>query len=149
VIAMRLYAAALSAALAAASGCADKPKPGQVGNRPGSSAPTPSGPQGCSKESMADETLTLRETTNPTLSEHQVGISNIFERDLPDASGAVASRLSAVLVIFDPKTKQTRRETVIADGVVTIGADRYCVVKLEEGKSAPGSITVRKLAPAQ
>jgi hypothetical protein len=146
---MRIVDASIALALAT-SGCAEKPAPGNAGiaSSPGSASNTPtSSLRGCSKDSMANETLTLRETTNPTLSEHQVGISNIFERDLPDASGAIAPRLSAVLVIFDPKTNQTRRETVIANSVVAIGGERYCILGLEEGKSSPGSITVRKLTP--
>lgn len=96
---------------------------------------------------MKDEVLRLRETTNPTVSDRQVGISNIFERDLPDAKGVVGPRMSAVLVIFDPATKQSRRETVAAGNVVSIGADRYCVVSVEEGKSAPGWVSLQKLAP--
>jgi hypothetical protein len=100
---------------------------------------------GCQEKTMSQDVLRLRETTNPSLSKRQVGISNIFERDLPDASGAVASRLSAVLVIFDPETKESRRETVIESSVVTIGDDRYCVVALEEGKNEPGWVSIRKM----
>ena len=137
------------------SGCAESKSKSAPSNntipppaaREAGTPPNPTGgPRGCTKDPMADDVLTLRETTNPTLSDHQVGISNIFERDLPDASGVVGPRLSAVLVIFDPATKQSRRETVAADSVVTIGADRYCVVGLQEGKSQPGSISLRKLA---
>jgi hypothetical protein len=127
-------------------GCGEKTKPSPNNIHPGSASKTngsATGSQGC-KDPMTDD-QTYRETTNPTLSNHQVGISNIFERDLPDKSGTVASRLSAILVIFDPNTKQTRRETVIAESEVTIGGDRYCIVKLEEGKSSPGSVTFRKL----
>jgi hypothetical protein len=101
----------------------------------------------CQENRMQDEVLRFRETTNPTLSNHQVGISNIFERDLPDAKGVVGPRLSAVLVIFDPATKQSRRETVATGTTVAIGADRYCIVGVEEGKSGPGWVSLRKLAP--
>jgi len=96
---------------------------------------------------MEKDVLRLRETTMPTLSERRVGISNIFERDLPDDKGVVASRLSALLTIHDPKTKESRKEKVIVGSMVSIGADRYCVVDIEEGKTEPGSISVRKLAP--
>jgi hypothetical protein len=92
-----------------------------------------------------DETQRLRETTQPTLSDRLVGIGNIFERDVPDASGVVAARLSAVLVITDPTTQQSRRETVIEGSVVTIGGDRYCVVELEAGTREPGWVSIRKL----
>jgi len=150
---LRDTALRLAAALALLPGCAESKSTTAPNNqvaapaaREAGTPPSSSGPRGCTKDPMADEILTLRETTNPTLSDHQVGISNIFERDLPDASGVVAPRLSAVLVIFDPATKQSRRETVMADSVVTIGSDRYCVLSLEEGKAQPGSISVRKLA---
>jgi hypothetical protein len=131
-------------------GCAEPkstpaPDP-QTAARAAAPSPAPASPAGCTKAPMTDEVHKLRETTNPTLSDHQVGISNIFERDLADATGTVAPRLSAVLVIFDPASKQSRRETVIADSVVTIGRDRYCVVSIEEGTSQPGSISIRKLA---
>jgi len=96
---------------------------------------------------MQDEVLRFRETTNPTVSGNQVGISNIFERDLPDAKGVVGPRISAVLVIFDPATQQSRRETVATGSTVAIGADHYCVVSVEAGKSAPGWVSLRKLAP--
>jgi hypothetical protein len=91
--------------------------------------------------------LRLRETTSSPVSNHQVGISNIFQRDLADAQGIVAPRMSAVLVIFDPVTSQLRRETVVTGSVVAIGADLYSVVSVEEGKRIPGWVSLRRLAP--
>jgi hypothetical protein len=124
---------------AALAGCAE--------SRPTREAVTPSrSPRGCTQDLMADNVMTFQETTNPTLSDHEVGISNIFERELPDAGGNIAKRLSAVLVIFDPASQQSRRETVAVDSVVTIGTDRYCVVGLQAGTGQPGSISMRKLA---
>jgi len=96
---------------------------------------------------MGSDVLRLRETTNPTLSEYDVGIGNIYERDLPDENGVVAPRLSAVLVIHNPTTGEIRRETVVVGSTVVIGADRYCVVKLEEGQTSPGWVSVSKLSP--
>jgi hypothetical protein len=94
---------------------------------------------------MTDELLKFRETTSNTLSSKDVGISNIFERELPDDTGNVASRLSAVLVIHDPQTDELRRETVFDGSVVSIGADRYCVVSVERGQAGPGWISLRRV----
>jgi len=96
---------------------------------------------------MGEDVQRLRETTQPTLSDCAVGIGNIFERDLPDEHGVVAPRMSAVLVISDRKTGESRREKVFAGSVVSIGGDRYCVVSVEEGETSPGWVTVRKLRP--
>lgn len=134
------HAAVIAAALA---GCAESKSSATPSNQV---TPTTGGPQGCSKDSMANETMTFKETSNQTLSEHQVGISNIFERELADANGVKARRVSASLTIFDPATKQSRKEIVAADSVVTIGPDKYCVVSVSEGKNQPGSISIRKLA---
>jgi hypothetical protein len=140
-------------AIAQAAGCGPStatpsPSPGTTATATApASPPAATAAPDCQENRMQDEVLRFRETTNPTLSDHQVGISNIFERDLPDAKGVVAPRLSAVLVIFDPATKQSRRETVATGTTVAIGADRYCVVGVEEGKSGPGWVSLRKLAP--
>jgi hypothetical protein len=95
---------------------------------------------------MAGDVLRFRETTSNTLSSKDVGISNIFERDLPDEKGAVASRLSAVLVIHDPDTDEIRREIVFAGNVVSIGGDRYRVENVERGKDAPGWVSLRRVS---
>jgi hypothetical protein len=96
---------------------------------------------------MRGERLNIRETTQPEISNHLVGVANIFERELPDASGTVARRVSAQLVISAPGSDDIRRETVYAGSIVSIGSDRYCVVAVDEGTSAPGSLTLEKLAP--
>jgi hypothetical protein len=88
-----------------------------------------------------------RETTNPTISEYDVGISNIFQRDLANDAGVVAKRLSASLSIHDPKTDSLRHEIVVPGNVVTIGKDRYCIVDVDYGDDAPGSVSMQKVAP--
>jgi hypothetical protein len=93
---------------------------------------------------MNSEEMTIRETTQPTISGHLVGVSNIWERDLPDRQGVIASRLSATLTILDIATQQTRVEKVFVGSVLSLGADSYCVVNVDPGKSAPGAITLRK-----
>jgi hypothetical protein len=137
-----------------AMGCAKSAAP-PVANDPAprdSAAPSDSGSKAsaasgaCQEASMQEDVMKLRESTSPTVSDRRVGISNIYERDLPDAQGTVAPRLSAVLVIFDMATNETRRETVIEGSEVAIGADRYCVVGLEKGTTSPGSVSIRKLA---
>lgn len=94
---------------------------------------------------MTGEVLKFRETTSNTLSNKDVGISNIFERDLPDDKGTIAPRVSGVLVIHDPKTDEIQRETVFAGSVVSIGGDRYCVVSVELGKGSPGWVSLRQV----
>lgn len=149
-------AGAVILAIVQATGCGQStatpgPAPAASPTAAGSTAPArppaPAAATDCQENRMQDEVLRFRETTNPTVSDHQVGISNIFERDLPDAKGVVGPRISAVLVIFDPATRQSRRETVATGSTVAIGADRYCVVSVEEGKNGPGWVSLRKLAP--
>ena len=94
---------------------------------------------------MTGEVLKFRETTSNTLSNKDLGISNIFERDLPDDKGVIAPRISAVLVIHDPRTDEIQRETVFAGNIVSIGGDRYCVVSVERGNGSPGWISLRQV----
>lgn len=96
-------------------------------------------------EHMSSDEMTIQETTQPAISGHLVGVSNIWERSLPDGQGVVASRLSATVTIRDVASQQTRVERVFAGSVLSLGADQYCVVRVEPGKSAPGAITLRKL----
>ena len=91
---------------------------------------------------MSDDELRIRETTQPVLSGYLVGVSNIWERE---PQGGAAGRVAAMLSITDPASRQTRREEVFEGTIVSVGADRYCVVSVEEGKSAPGWITMRKM----
>jgi hypothetical protein len=96
---------------------------------------------------MEGDVLRFRETTSQTLSDQDVGISNIFERELPDEKGAVERRMSAVLVIHDPDTDEIKRETVYAGSVVAIGGDRYRVLSVDAGTDAPGWISMKKVTP--
>jgi hypothetical protein len=99
------------------------------------------------EERMSNDEVTIQETTQPTISGHRVGVGNIWERDLPDATGAVAPRVSAGLWILDIASDQERYQEVFAGSVLLLGADRYCVVKVEQGVSALGAITLRKIEP--
>ena len=94
---------------------------------------------------MAEGSLTIKETTQPELSGYLVGVSNIWERELPDKSGVVAKRLSAALAITRRETGETRHEKVVAGSLITLGGDTYCVEKVEEGSAGPGAIVVRKM----
>lgn len=99
-----------------------------------------------SSDEASPEAMTFRETSQPEISGYRVGISNIWERDLPDSEGLVASRVSALLTIHDPVSRQTRRQEVFAGSTVSLGEDRYCVVSVEEGRAEPGVVTFRKIS---
>lgn len=90
-------------------------------------------------------TITIKETTQPEVSGHLVGVSNIWERELADGSGAVAPRMSAALAITPKDTREVRHEKVVAGSQVKLGADVYCVEQIAEGKDQPGSIVLRKV----
>lgn len=95
---------------------------------------------------MTSDEITIRETTQPTISGHLVGVGNIWERELPDDKGIIASRLSASLSILDLASEQTRSEKVFTGSIISLNADRYCVVNVEEGIAEPGTITLRKIS---
>jgi hypothetical protein len=133
-----LVAALWLAAVASAPSCGPTPAP----DHPAAQARV----AGCQGATGApQDVMRLRETTNNPLSQRQVGVADIFERELPDSAGAVASRLSAQLVIFDPATNDTRHDIVIAGSVVDIGGEHYCVVAPEAGTRAPGWLSIGKL----
>jgi hypothetical protein len=92
---------------------------------------------------ISDE-IVIQETTVGTISNHAVGVSNIFEREIPNDKGVIASRMSATLSILDIASEQTSREEVFAGSVISLGSDRYCVVNVEYGNSS-GSVTLRKI----
>ena len=95
---------------------------------------------------MAEGEISIRETTQPELSGHLVGVSNIWQRDLPDANGAIAPQASAQVSIFSVDTRERRTEIVRPGSVLVLGADRYQVQGIVEGQSAPGWIVLRKIA---
>jgi hypothetical protein len=93
---------------------------------------------------MTDNEITIRETAQAEISGHLVGVGNIWERELPDNEGVIALRLSASISILEIASQQERSEKVSAGSVISLGADQYSVVGLEEGQSEPGSITLRQ-----
>lgn len=99
------------------------------------------------EDSMVEGEITVRETTQPSLSGHLVGVSNIWERNLPDDHGIVAQRMSAQLSILEVATRATRTEYVAPGSTLTLGQDRYRVISVSEGRTAPGMIVLRKLTP--
>jgi hypothetical protein len=87
--------------------------------------------------------ISIRESTQPVISGYRVGVSNIWERETPDATGTVAPRLTAQVTITDPGGEASSRHEVVAGTVLAFGADRYEVGTIEEGDSSPGAITLR------
>jgi hypothetical protein len=92
------------------------------------------------------EEMTIRETTQPRIANHLVGVGNIWERELPDEEGVVASRLSASVSITNPNTRETRQQFVFVGSTLSLGQERYLVVDIDEGDSELGAIKVRRIA---
>jgi hypothetical protein len=92
---------------------------------------------------MSEDEITISETAQAEISGHLVGVGNIWERELPDETGAIAARLSARLSIFEIATEAHRHQTVFAGNLIILGEDRYQVVGVEEGDEL-GSITLRR-----
>ena len=120
---------------------AETATPATTADRSGGSAASPA----CAGQITTGAVLGLRETTSNQLSGRDVGVSNIFERKLADGHGVVALRMSAILVIHDPDSDEITRPTVVAGSVVTIGADRYCVVEVNAGHDGPGALSLVRL----
>jgi hypothetical protein len=140
---VRFVAAVLAAASVLACGREPASKPPTPAPTPTSSPASPP----CAGVRLEGEPQSYEEGTNPTISDYDVGISNIFARELPDDAGVVAKRLSASLSIHDPKTSSLRHEIVVPGNIVTIGADRYCVTSVDYGSDPkPGSVFLQKLA---
>lgn len=158
---MRRTGEAALAALMVLGGCArdkaqpasDPPRGSAIANDgsgagtagSGSAGGTAPAPATAACDGRTGDVLVFRETTSNQLAQRDVGVSNVFERDLPDAAGATAKRLSAVLVIHDPATDAVARATVFAGSTVLVGAERYCVVTVAKGEGTPGSVSLVKL----
>ncbi|HLO84626.1 MAG TPA: hypothetical protein VK203_06375 [Nostocaceae cyanobacterium] len=104
-------------------------------------------PSTCSfvEKPMISDEITINENTVGTISNYAVGVVNVGERELPDDKGVIAPRISAILAILDPSTKQSHDEDVFAGSVISLGTDRYCVVHVDGGNSKYGSVTLRKI----
>jgi hypothetical protein len=99
---------------------------------------------------MADlEPIAIRESTQALISGYRVGVSNIWERDVADADGVIASRLTAQVTLTDPGLDQSRRLDVAVGSVLFLGDDRYRVVNVVEGISAPGAIALQPLSDTE
>jgi hypothetical protein len=96
---------------------------------------------------MSDDEITITETTVAKISGYRVGVGNVWERQLKDDQGVTALRMSASMAIFDPDSGQEYERKVFAGNTVSLGTDRYLVVKVHEGASGLGSITLRKITP--
>lgn len=89
----------------------------------------------------------IRETTQRELSGHLVAAINLLEREFPAEGGGSQRLMSAVLSIMDTDTDREWQETVRAGSVVALGADRYCVARVERGRDAPGLLVLRQVTP--
>lgn len=88
------------------------------------------------------------ENSSNEVSDRLLGVVNIMERDLADASGHSRRRLSVELIVFDPATKDERHHKLAAGSVVPVGADEYCLVEVVEGRDNDlGWVSLRRLVP--
>ena len=91
------------------------------------------------------EPIAIQESTQALISGRLVAVSNIWERDAPDADGVIAPRLTAQVTVADPGPDGSCRLDVAVGTVLVLGADRYRVVDVVRTVSAPGAITLRPL----
>ncbi|HLP88059.1 MAG TPA: hypothetical protein VK184_05565 [Nostocaceae cyanobacterium] len=94
---------------------------------------------------MISDEITIKENTVGTIFNHRVGVSGIWEWELPDDNGVIAPRMSARLSIWEIDSEQVHHEDVFAGKEISIGSDRYCVVDVEYMPSSFGSVTLRKI----
>lgn len=95
---------------------------------------------------MRNDSITIREGTQPTLSGKLVGVADIWERDLPQ----VGSRMAAKLIITTPGERQSTQQFAYEGLELAIGSDQYCITKVTEyemsgATKGPGSIVLCKL----
>lgn len=96
--------------------------------------------------SRAGDVCTIAETTNPEIEGQQVGVADIFERDLAGPDGIVAKRRSAFVAIYDPISKVDEHHIVIVGAVLQIGAVHYRVRDIDVGDDAPGWLVLERMA---
>ncbi len=106
--------------------------------------PPPVSPR-CGAAIATGAVCSIVETTNPTVSGRQVGVADIFERELPGDDGGLGMRLSAALVVHEPDTQTEAHHTVVTGTIVTIGLDGYRVTRIEAGKERPGFIVLERV----
>jgi hypothetical protein len=116
---------------------------------PGRRTEQASNQAGCSvAQTRTNDPIRIRETTMVELSGHRVGISNIWERELPDENGTVLPRMSATVSLVNVATRREQPDFhVFAGSIFSIGGDRYCVDEVEEGSSTPGNVYLHKVVP--
>ena len=91
---------------------------------------------------VSDNSVEIVETTNVELTDHQVAVGNILERELPDKTGATAMRMSAVLSIMDCGTLEEWSKTVIEGDSLFLGSQVYLVASIEAGDHSRGTLTL-------
>jgi hypothetical protein len=87
--------------------------------------------------------IAIRETTQGEVSNVIVGVRNIWERELPDEDGAIATRMSASVSVHDPVSGALHDQHVYAGSIVLLGGVRYRVLRVAPGDHAPGWLTLR------
>ena len=95
---------------------------------------------------MSSEVIAIKETAQRMVSGHRVAVGDVFHRDLPDAEGEVSTKLSALLMLTAPDGKESKQIVAVGSDV-TLGADRYCVVRIDAGTKTPGTLHLQRIVP--
>ena len=99
----------------------------------------------CAVESKVGVPCRIDETTNPQIGTHEVGVSNLFDRELPGPDGVVAMRKGAAISVYDRETKKEEHHKVTIGTVIPIGNTSYRVVAIEYGHVGPGWIILERI----
>ena len=95
----------------------------------------------------SDSDIIIIETTQLKMFHYLVGVSNIWERELPDQQGVIKPRLSANINIFDLDSKESREQEVFSESIIALEGQNYRVVNVNDGThTRPGSITLQKMS---
>ncbi len=90
----------------------------------------------------ADGVIEIVETTNVVITDHQVAVGNIWERELPDTDGNVAMRMSASLSIMCNETGEEWNEFVIEGDLIDLNENTYEVRSIDPGDNSRGLLTL-------
>lgn len=90
------------------------------------------------------ETITIQETTQADVSDHYVGVGNIWERDLEGPDGRVEARMSARIFVFDPHNEKEWDVTAIVGTEIALNGVVWKLTLMDEGEQGPGYVVLER-----